>query len=70
MYPPLMVELQLSDSSKIDTEPSLSYCWWEFGSPYVFVEFLCVSCALNTVLLVALSDNTFPVVWKQFSPHP
>lgn len=34
----LMVELQLSKSSKTDSEPSLFCCWWEFGSPSVFVE--------------------------------
>lgn len=38
IHPLLMVELQLSDSSKINTQPSLFYCWWEFGSSYVFVE--------------------------------
>lgn len=57
-----MVELQLFDASKIDTEPSLFLLLTGVWFPLCLCRVsLCFMCP-NTVLLVALSDNTFPIV--------
>lgn len=60
--PLLMVELQLSDSSNIDTEPSFFIAGGSLVPLCACRGFPCVSCALSTVLLVARSDSTFLMV--------
>lgn len=59
----LMVELQLSKSSKTDTEPSLFLLLVGVWVPLCLCRgFPGVSYALNTILLVALSGSTFLIV--------